>query len=229
MKYSISKEQKFALLLFLFLSIVFNAKSQYISYTISVKSDTINIIDHQNLKQGKWVVHVEPLRGEPGYEDEGVFLNDKKEGPWRKYTLNGDFIALENYKHGEKDGTSQYLTIYGDLLREENWRAYNPNSPYDTIPVYGPGNNEILSYKIIKAVPYSVKHGSWIYYNPITGLIIKREEYDRGRLLEGAPTLTTTVEDEKPMEKIKPKEVIEYDKKNNKKKKVKVRDGQTGN
>lgn len=228
MKKTISREQKFALLLFLFLSLLLNVKAQYISYTIAIKGDTINIIDQQNLKQGKWVVHVEPLRGEPGYEEEGVFVNNKKEGPWRRYTLRGDFIALENFKHGDKDGKCQYLTKYGDLLREENWRAYNPDAPYDTIPIYGEGNNQIIDYKIVKAVPYSVKHGSWIYYNPATGLIVKKEEYDRGRLLE-TPKLLTNVEDEKPMEKIKPKEVVEYDKKNSKKKKVKVRDGQTGN
>jgi hypothetical protein len=29
------------------------------------------------------VVHVESLRGEPGYEEEGVFENNRKEGEWR--------------------------------------------------------------------------------------------------------------------------------------------------
>lgn len=218
----------FGLVFFLCILSAFFSAAQPISYMISVKGDTINIIDKNNLKQGQWVVHVEPLRGEPGFEAEGIYVDNKKEGPWRTYTLQGDFIALENFKYGDKDGKCQYFTKYGDLLREENWRAYNPNSPYDTIPIYGPGNNEIIDYKIVKALPYSVKHGTWTFYNPMNGLIVKKEEYDRGQLLE-KPVLITTVDEEKPMEKIKPKEVLEYEKKNNNKKKVKVRDGQTGN
>ena len=60
----------------LFLLVVFQVAlsgvhAQYKSYKISVKGDTLNAIDLNGLKQGKWVVHVDPLRGEPGYEEEG--------------------------------------------------------------------------------------------------------------------------------------------------------------
>lgn len=204
-----------------------NSFAQNKSFKISVKGDTINIIDKQGLKQGKWVIHVDPLRGERGYEEEGVFTNDKKEGPWRRYTLKGDLIALENYRYGGQDGTSQYFTAMGDLVREENWRAYNPDQPYDTIPIYGTGSNEILSYKIVKAEQYSVKNGNWTFYDPSTGMIAKVDRYDRGRLLE--PAKPAEVATEEPMKKIVPKEVIDYQKKNSGKKKVKVRDGSTGN
>jgi antitoxin component YwqK of YwqJK toxin-antitoxin module len=202
---------------------LFRADAQYKSYKISIKGDTLNAIDQNGLKQGKWVVHVDPLRGEPGYEEEGVFVDDKKEGHWRKYTLRGDLIAYENYKNGDKDGLSEYFTALGDLIRKENWRAYNPDQPYDTIPIYGTGNNQILSYKIVKAKPYSVKNGTWTYYEK--GKIIKTENYDRGHLLN--PVKTEVATDE-PMKKIVPKEVLEYQKKNSHKKHVKVRDGSTG-
>ena len=212
----------------LFLSIIlqlliFSADAQYKSYKISPKGDTLNAIDMKGLKQGKWVVHVDPLRGEPGYEEEGIFVNSKKEGYWRKYTLEGDLIAYENYKNGDKDGKSQYFTALGDLVREENWRAYNPEQPYDTIPIYGTGSNEIISYKIIKAQPYSVKDGTWTYYE--NGKIIKTEDYDRGYLLNPAKK---EVAADAPMKKIVPKEVLEYQKKNAGKRHVKVRDGATG-
>lgn len=213
----------------LFIALLFifcQADAQYKTYTISQKGDTLNAIDINGMKQGKWVVHVDPLRGEPGYEEEGIFVNDKKEGHWRRYTLQGDLIAYENYKDGDKDGKSEYFTNLGDLLREENWRGYNPDQPYDTIPVYGTGSNEILSFKIVKAEPYSVKDGDWTYYDPGSGKIIKIEKYDRGYLL--TPPKSTEVADE-PMKKIVPKEVLEYEKKNAHKKKVKVRDGSTGN
>ncbi len=215
-------------LIFLFIAILFSSTSdaQYKSYKISVHGDTLNAIDKNGMKQGKWVVHVDPLRGEPGYEEEGIFVNDKKEGLWRRYTLQSDLIAVENYKFGGKDGLCQYYTPLGDLVREENWRAYNPDQPYDTIPVYGQGNNEIISYKIVKAEQYSVKNGDWTYYDPSTGRVIKLEKYDRGHLLNEPKTEVVT---EEPKKIAKPAEVIEYEKKNSGKKKVKVRDGQTGN
>ncbi len=67
-------------LIFLFIAIHFCSTSdaQYKSYKISVHGDTLNAIDKNGMKQGKWVVHVDPLRGEPGYEEEGIFVNDKK-------------------------------------------------------------------------------------------------------------------------------------------------------
>lgn len=215
------KKILFAVIALLFF--ISNVDAQYKTYKISVKGDTINAVDRKGLKQGKWVVHVDPLRGEPGYEEEGIFLNDKKEGSWRKYDLQGDLIAYENYKSGDKDGKSQYFTPLGDLVREENWRGYNPEQPYDTIPIYGTGNNEIINYKIVKAEPYSVKDGVWTYYE--NGKIIKTENYDRGYLLN--PSKTEVATDE-PMKKIVPKEVLEYQKKNSHKKHVKVRDGSTG-
>lgn len=228
MKNRILKIQKLLLLIIILQCFLFLVTSAQIkTYKISVKGDTINVVDKNGLKQGKWVMHVNPLRGEPGYEEEGRFVNDKKEGTWRKYTLQGDILAIENYRYGGKDGLSQYFTpLGGDLIREENWRAYNPDAPYDTIPVYGTGSNEIISYKIVKAEQYSVKNGDWTYYDTETGRIMKIEKYDRGHLLN-QPKAETVIDE--PMKKIVPKEVQEYEKKNSGKKKVKVRDGQTGN
>ena len=217
-------KSKLLFLIFLFLGL--NVNAQYKSFKVSVKGDTINIIDKKDLKQGKWVIHVDPLRGESGYEEEGVYLNNKKDGPWRRYTLSGDFIAMENYFDGGLDGKSSYFTAFGEILREESWHAFNPNQPYDTIAIYGEDNNQIISYKIVKAEPYSVKDGDWTFYDPTTGRVLKIETYERGRLIK-APKAETALDE--PMKKIKPKEVLEYEKKNSGRKKVRVRDGQTGN
>jgi len=214
------------LLMVIAIQFCYSAQAQYKTYTLSVHGDTLNAIDSKGLKQGKWVIHVDPLRGEPGYEEEGVFINGKREGLWRKYTLQSDLISIENYKYGGKDGLSQYYTPFGELIREENWRAYNPDSPYDTIAIYGTGSNEIISYKIVKAEQYSVKDGNWTYYDPATGRILKTEKYDRNRLLNAPKTDIVTQE---PKKVAKPAEVLEYEKKNSGKKRVKVRDGQTGN
>jgi hypothetical protein len=214
------------LLIFILVLLFHPANAQYKTYIISIHGDTLNGIDNKGFKQGKWVVHVDPLRGEPGYEEEGIFINNNKEGVWRKYTLNGDLISVEKYAYGGKDGLCQYFTPLGDLVREENWRGYNPNLPYDTIAVYGTGSNEIISYKIVKAEQYSVKDGNWTYYDPATGRIMKIEKYDRGRLIEAPKPEDITTD--QPKVKTIPPEVLEYQKKNSGKK-VKVRDGATSN
>lgn len=205
-------------------------RAQYKDFSLTDQGDTVNVIDNKGLKQGKWIVHVDELRGEPGYEEEGEFKDGKKEGVWRRYTLTNDLTAIENYRFGGKDGVQQYFTFLGDPVREESWRAYNPYAPYDTIPVYGSGNNEIISYKVVKAEPYSVKHGVWKFYDSQTGRIVKTETYDRNKLealdkLE--PQEEVAKENSKPKEKVKPKEVLEFEKKNSRKKKTKVIDGST--
>lgn len=218
------KVQKWSLIIVAVLFFCIKADAQYKSYNLSVNGDTLNAIDNNGMKEGKWLLHVDPLRGEPGYEEEGEFVNDKKEGIWRKYTLLSDIIAIENYRFGGKDGKSQYFSSLGDLLREESWRAYNPDEPYDTIPVYGTGSNEIISFKIVKAEQYSVKDGNWTYYDPSTGRVLKMETYDRGHLSPGQKNAEFAIDIPKNQ---KPKEVVEYEKKNSKKKKVKMRDGST--
>ena len=209
---------------FLFLM---NGMAQYKTYKLSAEGDTLNAIDNSGKKQGKWVNHIDPLRGEPGYEEEGIYINDNKEDIWRKYSLQGDIIAVEFYKLGGKDGVQQYYTYLGDLIREESWRAYDPEAPYDTVAVYGEGNNEIIDYKITKAEQYSVRHGDWKYYDAGTGRLMKVETYNRNHLItptDDAKAVVVPVEKKKEVEKTP--EMIEWEKKNKGKKKV-VRDGRT--
>ena len=220
------KIQKSALIVFLLQFFFSTGFTQYKTYELTVNRDTINAIDKKDQKQGKWVIKVGEVRGEPGYEEEGIFKDGKREGVWRRFNNNGDLIAIENYRYGGKDGIQQYYTMMGDLGRVEGWRAYNPDAPYDTIPVYGQGNNEIISYKIVKAEQYSVKHGTWKWFNPTTGRLIRSETYDRGYLPKEPEPNTAATDDKK--KKVKPAEVLEYEKKNSGKKKVKTRDGQTG-
>lgn len=212
-----------------------NVSAQYKSYSLSPKGDTLNAIDKKDLKQGKWVITVGELRGEPGYEEEGQYKSNKKTGPWRRYNSTGDILAIENYRYGGKDGTQEYFSFLGQLQRQEEWRAYNPDAPYDTIPVYGTGSNEILSYKIVKAEQYSVPHGEWKYFDG-DGRQTKYEQYDRGHLVKNdnkksadAAVTSTAKADDAPKEKVKTKEILEYEKKYSKKKRKQMeRDGKTG-
>ncbi len=203
-----------------------NGFAQLTNYILTDRGDTLNGIDRKGFKQGKWVIRVNEVRGEPGYEEEGIFKNGQKEGVWKRFNPNSDLIGLENYRFGGKDGVQQYYTMLGDLVRVEGWRAYNPDAPYDTIPIYGQGNGEIISYKVVKAEQYSVKHGEWKFYEPVTGRLLKTEKFDRGFPIKDPDKSVTA--DANPKKKVKPREVLEYEKKHSGKKKVKEREGQTG-
>ena len=165
-----------ALFLILQLLLAGSSFAQYKEYKLNANGDTINAINKNGEKQGKWVIRVDELRGNPGYEEEGVFKKNVKDGYWRRYNLDGDLIAVEHFILGGKDGLQQYFTYLGDLEREESWKGYNPDAPYDTVAVYGTGSGEIIDYKIVKAEPYSVKHGDWKYYEPGSGRVIRSEK-----------------------------------------------------
>jgi hypothetical protein len=199
--------------------------SQWKTYIIGAKGDTLNAVDRQDRKQGKWVNHFDEVRGEPGFEEEGVYRNNRKEGNWRLYNLSGDLIGIEYYKWGNKDGVCQYFGINGSLLREESWRALNPDKQYDTIQIEDIDHLDKYKTVILKNEGVAIRDGIWKFYDPATGMVNRTETYTLGKREAskapnpaGAATSTKTV--------IKPKEVLDFEKKTGKKK-VKVKDGST--
>ncbi len=202
------------------------ASAQYKDFKINAKGDTINIIRKDGIKEGIWVIRVPELRGEPGYEEEGIFIKGAKEGLWRRYTIQGDLLAVENYKKGGKHGVQQYFTFLGEPLRDESWKGYDPEAPYDTIAIYGTGSNEIVEFKIVKAEQYSVKQGEWRYFNPSTGALVRTENWERNNLLQpGSTTPSVATGPRKKPEKTA--EMIAWELKNKGKKNA-LRDGRTG-
>jgi len=216
-----------ALFLILQLLLAGSSFAQYKEYKLNANGDTINAINKNGEKQGKWVIRVDELRGNPGYEEEGVFKRNVKDGYWRRYNLDGDLIAVEHFILGGKDGLQQYFTYLGDLEREESWKGYNPDAPYDTVAVYGTGSGEIIDYKIVKAEPYSVKHGDWKYYEPGSGRVIRSEKWERNNLVIPEAPQATAASNDKPKKVEKTAEMLEWEKKNSGKKRA-LREGRTG-
>ncbi len=229
---------KYLLIVILFISMQSDAQQK--TYTVSLKGDTLNKVDLKGKKQGPWVIHVDDLRGERGFEEEGYFVDDRKEGVWKRFSLDGDLIGLENYAFGMKSGKCMYFTYSGLPLREETWRAIDPKSPYDTIDIRDVQDpSKILRKEIIKVEPNSYKNGTWTYYNTLTGGVEKTEQWVMNKpreesvesdelapidISDGTAPVKKTV---KPAEKTKPQAILDYEKKNAKKK-IKVRDGSTG-
>src|SRR6201999_2072198 len=142
--------------------------SQWKDFMIGPKGDTLNKIDRQDKKQGRWVNHFDEVRGEPGYEEEGVFIDNRKEGTWRLYSLQGDLIGVEFYKWGNKDGVCQYFGINGTLRKEESWRALNPDKQYDTLEIEDVDHLDKYKTVIVKNEGVAIKDGLWKFYDPAT-------------------------------------------------------------
>lgn len=229
---------RIVLVFLLLLSI--NGFGQYKNYIIGPKGDTLNRVDLNGKRQGPWVIHVNDNHGERGFEEEGYFLNDKKEGAWRQFSLGGDMIAIENYRWGNKNGKCQYFTNMGDLQREESWKAVNPDDPYDTVAIYDVNDpTKVVGTQIVKLEGYTLKHGTWRYFDPNFGTVIKTEKWFHDKPATGD---SKSDDDLKPIDvsdnskpksdtavkkgTAKPQAVLDYEKKNSKKK-IKVRDGAT--
>lgn len=230
------------LIVLLLLLISMDGAAQWKNFIISPKGDTLNRVDMKGRKQGPWSVHVESLRGERGYEEEGYYENDLKEGTWKRYSLEGVKIAEENYRWGKLNGRSQYFTYNGGLLREESWRAMDPANAYDTVAIYDVKDpTKIVSWVAVKNDGVAVKHGKWIYYDPREGKIEETENYWMNKLKteDGAMlnddeirpldiTASKTKSDTTGKKITKPQAILDYEKKNAGKKKIKSRDGSTG-
>lgn len=217
---------------------------QWKNYIISPRGDTLNRVDRNGKKQGPWVIHIDELRGEQGYDEQGYFTNDKKDGKWIKFSLLGDKLAEENYRWGSLDGKSKYYTKTGGLMREESWRAIEPGRTFDTVDVVDVTDPaKVIDTVIIKVEGQTMKHGVWTYYDPQWGTILKTEDYWVGRLRTGNGIPGDGDDELKPIDftdakakadtttaktLVKPQAVLDYEKKNSGKKKVKVRDGSTG-
>jgi len=232
---------RFVVLLFLIFSL--NGFSQWKKYTLSVNGDTLNRLDMKDRKQGPWVLHIDNLRGERGYDEQGYFENDLKEGTWKRFSLEGVKIAEENYRWGKLHGKSQYFTYNGGLEREESWRAMDPKVLYDTVPVYDIKDpSKEIDRVVVKNEGVSMKHGRWIFYEPVWGKIEETQIYVMNKLKtedelsgdddirpigisDGTAKTDTAGKKTTP----KPQAILDYEKKNAGKKKVKVRDGNTGN
>jgi len=204
------------------LSVGLHGYSQWKSFIIGPKGDTLNCVDKKDQRQGRWVNHVDELRGEPGYEEEGLYIDNRKEGTWRIYSLQGDLTGVEFYKWGNKDGVCQYFGMNGTLLREESWKALNPEKLYDTIVVEDPDHPDHYNTVIVKNEGVGIKNGTWKFYDPMTGMVTRTETYTLGKLENPGKTASASTGPSKAV--AKPKEVLDFEKKIGKKK-VKVKDG----
>jgi len=136
-----------------------------------------------------------------------------------------------------------YYNPFGQPLREESWKAVNPDNPYDTVDIYGLNDpTKVVRKEVMKLDGHTLRHGTWKFFDPDFGTVVKTEQYRLDKLIvagavedELAPIdistgSTTKAKSDTTGKKTtaKPQAVLDYEKKNAGKKKVKTRDGQTG-
>jgi len=226
----------------LFLLWAVQSTAQWKSFELSPRGDTLNRVDQQGRRQGPWYLSVPEIRGERGYDEQGYFVDDKKEGEWSKFTPEGVLIAEEKYRWGLLNGLQRYYTPFGGLLRTESWRAIDPSNATDTVLVYDLNDpNKVIGSVVVKNEGVAFRHGRFTYYDPRTGKVEERLEYVMNRLKEDneqasginldprtKPVYTPTVDTIGNKKITEPPVIQQFDKKNSGKKPVRVRDGATG-
>lgn len=176
------------LLILLALLLQFSAQpvsAQWKGFMVNRRGDTLNRIDLAGNRQGPWVLSVPELRGERGYEEEGYFSDNAKEGVWKRFSLEGVKIAEENYRWGKLHGKQLYFSYFGGLIREENWRAMDPRQAFDTVAVYDLKDpDKKIADVVVKNEGISMRHGVFSYYDPRTGKLLAKENYVMNKLQE---------------------------------------------
>lgn len=148
----------------------------------------------------------------------------------------GDLLSVENYRWNNKDGLQQYY-YQNDLEHEESWRAVDPFKKYDTLDVPDLDNPNKTHQVILKVEAYSQKHGVWKYYRPGSMSLVSTQTYLFDSLYKPVPNIDKGIAATSPAKDTanqksavaKPKAVEDFEKKNAKKKSIKVIDGSTHN
>jgi antitoxin component YwqK of YwqJK toxin-antitoxin module len=119
--------------------------------------------------------------GEPGVNEFGNYDHGIKVGNWYKVDNGGDLVSIEAYRNDVLDGEVKYYD-QGKLYCVGHYRGLNPKYAFDTIVVTHPVTQE-EEYKVVATDNGSLRHGTWKYYNPGTGSLIKEEEYQVDELV----------------------------------------------
>lgn len=138
-----------------------------------------NQVDAKKRKQGPWIEQVESIRGEPGFSWEGVYKNDRKEGIWKKFTINGDLLAEETFKNGALDGLCKYFYPDGKISAVGMMVTTDIEGQKDTVLVIDPVTQEEAFIEVTRK-GNSVRQGEWRIYDE-DGVMLK-ETYERGEL-----------------------------------------------
>lgn len=141
----------------------------------------INQKDEKGFRNGSWYITTPERMDEKGYAEFGKYTHGKKQGPWYKIDAQGELMAIENFRNDVLDGEVKYYER-GALYCVGHYRGLNPLNKLDTFVVMDPVTHD-ERYVTIETEKGSAAHGTWLYYNPINGHLLREEEYQVDRLV----------------------------------------------
>src|ERR1035437_6162787 len=86
------------------------------------KGDTVNRINLQGKKEGKWILLSTDSLGKEIKVSEGFYVNGKKEGKWIDYFNNGLKKSNVDYKDGKPNGEATMFYENGNIKETGVWR-----------------------------------------------------------------------------------------------------------
>ncbi|MVT12460.1 toxin-antitoxin system YwqK family antitoxin [Chitinophaga tropicalis] len=123
-----------------------------------------NRVDAQQRKQGEWQEEMPEVKGEPGYSWEGTYIDNLKEGVWKKYALSGGIIAEETFKRGILNGRCRYFYSNGMVSAEGSWQAVDLDERIESYRVIDPVTGE-ERFEEIKRTATALRTGIWKVYD----------------------------------------------------------------
>jgi antitoxin component YwqK of YwqJK toxin-antitoxin module len=113
-----------SIILSLLASILFS-KAQSFELSAPNFPDTINLINADGKKQGKWIIWGSSKHGscyEPRQViEEGLYKDNKRVGTWVEYHCNGNLKMKTPYINGRPHGHVLFYFGNGEVREEGNW------------------------------------------------------------------------------------------------------------
>jgi antitoxin component YwqK of YwqJK toxin-antitoxin module len=135
----------------------------------------ININDSKGKPDGVWYTYTPAQMGEPAMAVLGSYDHGDKTGTWYTSDGQGNMLSIEQYKYNVKDGEMKYFEN-GQLSCVGHYRGLNPSYKVDTVLITHPITGE-EKYFYVPTERGSVRHGMWRFYDPLSGRLIREEEY----------------------------------------------------
>jgi hypothetical protein len=139
------------------------------------QSTVFNQTDEKGRPQGQWVNKYPARMGEDAYAEWGSYDHGVKWGAWYKFDGDAQVTAIEHYRAGVLDGEAKYFE-QGALTVIGHYRGLNPEYKYDTIYVTDPTTDTEVR-RIVSTERGTLKHGTWRFYDPRTGRLVRELEY----------------------------------------------------
>ena len=128
-----------------------------------VSSDSLNVIDENNLKQGFWIFYGRDKRL-PDYDDdqkveEGRYKDNRKGGIWKKYFASGVLQNEITYHNSRPNGYAKIYYSNGQLKEEGIWKGNKWTGDYK---LYHENGN---LYHVFNFNPKGKREGEQTYYH----------------------------------------------------------------